>query len=76
MDQPAPDDPRMQLIEEAYLASKKTYGYHRIGLWLRQKRGVVINHKAILRLMNRQGIHSITRRRKFRGRRFFEKKLL
>ena len=33
-------------------------------MWLRQKRSVVINHKAILRLMNRQGIHSIARRRK------------
>jgi len=64
LDQPDPDSERVQLVEEAYQASRKTYGYRRIGLWLRQKRGVVINHKAILRLMNRQGIHSIARRRK------------
>jgi len=64
INRPDPDVGRLQLIEAAYLASKKTYGYRRIGLWLRQKRGVVINHKAILRLMNRLGIHSIARRRK------------
>jgi transposase InsO family protein len=64
IDQPDPDTQRMQLVEQAYLASKKTYGYRRIGMWLRQKCSLVINHKAILRLMNRQVIHSIARRRK------------
>lgn len=55
---------REQLIRMAYLLSKKTYGYRRIGLWLRQNLGVVINHKAVSRLMNRLGIHSIARQRK------------
>lgn len=62
--QPDPDEKRKQLILEAYTASKKRYGYRRIGIWLRQKRQVVINHKAILRLMNHMGIRSIARRRK------------
>jgi transposase InsO family protein len=58
------DVERQALIQAAYDASKHTYGYRRIGLWLRQKRSVVINHKAILRLMNRMGIRSVARQRK------------
>lgn len=61
---PDPDIQRKQLIEEAYAASKKTYGYRRIDLWIRQKCAVVINHKAVLRLMNLLGIHSVARQRK------------
>jgi putative transposase len=59
-----PDAQRKQQIQEAYAASKQRYGYRRIGLWLRQKRAVIINHKAILRLMNQLGIHSIARQRR------------
>ena len=61
---PDRDTERKQLVLEAYAASKKTYGYRRIGLWIRQKRAVIINHKAVLRLMNRLGIHSVARQRK------------
>jgi len=64
MDQPDPDAERKQLIQEAYQASKKTYGYRRIVLSIRQKRAMIINHKAVLRLMNRLGIHSVARQRK------------
>ncbi len=63
IDQPDPDAERKQLILQAYDASRKTYGYRRVGLAIR-KEGVVINHKAVLRLMNCLGIHSIARRRK------------
>ena len=62
--QPEPDAERKQQIMEAYLASKKCYGYRRIALWLREKRSVIINHKAVLRLMNHLGIRSIARKRK------------
>lgn len=58
------DGPRMRLIEEAYLASRKTYGYRRIRLWIKQQKGVTINHKAVLRLMNKMGIRSVARKRK------------
>ena len=60
-----PDEERLKLVQEAYLASKKTYGYRRIGLWIQQKREITINHKAVLRLMNRLGIHSVVRQHKF-----------
>lgn len=55
---------RKELILKAYRASRCTYGYRRIGAWLREKKGIKINHKAILRLMNVMGIHSVVRRRK------------
>lgn len=57
-------DERLELIQEAYAASHQTYGYRRIRLWLGRKRGIQMNHKAILRLMNRLGIRSIARRRR------------
>jgi putative transposase len=64
LDRTDPDVERKQWIQQAYEASKKTYGYRRIGLWLRQKLAVVINHKAVLRLMNCLGIRSVARQRK------------
>lgn len=59
------DDPRLKLIELAYQSSHKTYGYRRVQMWITQKCGVNINHKAVLRLMNKLGVHSIARRRRF-----------
>jgi transposase InsO family protein len=64
INRPDPNAERKQLVLEAYIASKKRYGYRRIVLWLREKRAMTLNHKAVLRLMNRLGIHSIARRRK------------
>jgi transposase InsO family protein len=58
-----PDLPRMQQVLAAYTASHQTYGYRRIGWWLAQKQALVINHKAVLRLMNKLGIRSIARKR-------------
>ena len=64
MKRPDPDTVRMQLVREAYEKSRRTYGYRRITLWLRQHKQVTINHKAVLRLMRKLGIQSIARRRK------------
>jgi putative transposase len=55
---------RLQLVEQAYLRSHRTYGYCRISLWLRNEIGRVINPKAVLRLMQKMGIRSIARRRR------------
>jgi transposase InsO family protein len=57
------DRERLEAVQEAYLRSHRTYGYRRIALWL-QKHGLRINHKAVLRLMNKLNIHSVARRRK------------
>ena len=62
---PDGDQDRIKLIELAYQASHRTYGYRRVKIWIAQKQGVKINHKAVLRLMNKLGVHSIARKRKF-----------
>ncbi len=64
IDQPDPDQARMELIDAAYQASRKSYGYRRIQLWIVKNHGIQINHKAVLRLMNKMGIQSVARRRK------------
>lgn len=61
--EPDRDEPRMKLVEEAYLASRRTYGYRRVQMWIAQQKDVTINHKAVLRLMNKLGIRSVARRR-------------
>ena len=64
LDEPDPDAPRLALVEQAYQASHQTYGYRRISLRLRQTQGVVINPKAVLRLMRKLEIRSCARRRR------------
>jgi len=64
LEQPDPNAERKQLIQEAYEKSHKIYGYRRITLWIRKNKGVCINHKAVLRLMNRMNIRSVARKRK------------
>ncbi len=58
------DQERMRWVQEAYQASHRIYGYRRIKRWLLQKRGLNLNHKATLRLMNKLGIRSIARKRR------------
>ncbi len=47
----------MQLVQEAWLKSRKVYGYRRVTLFLQQQ-GHTINHKTVLRLS------SVARKRK------------
>jgi putative transposase len=64
LDQPDADASRLELVQQAYQASHQTYGYRRISLWIRQKRGVILNPKAVLRLMHKLNLRSRARRRK------------
>jgi transposase InsO family protein len=64
IEQDDPDQERMEQIQAAYEASHNTYGYRRITLQLQQKQSLHINHKAVLRLMNKLGIRSVARKRK------------
>ena len=50
MDQPDPDEERLEMVREAYQKSRRTYGYRRICLWIGKNKQIVINHKAVLRL--------------------------
>ncbi|MGG4268170.1 IS3 family transposase, partial [Peribacillus simplex] len=45
---------------------KERYGYRRITLELRN-RGVRINHKTVLRLMNELGLKSVVRMKRYRS---------
>lgn len=55
-----------QMIQTCQVASRGTYGYRRVQIWLRRK-GIHVNHKAVLRIMNKYGLLSqIRRRRKYR----------
>ena len=53
----------MALVREAWLKSRKTYGYRRVTISLQQQ-GHSINHKTVLRLMQRMNIRSVARKRK------------
>ena len=65
LEQPDREAAHKQLIQEAYEKSHQTYGYRRITLWIRKHKGVWLNHKRVLRLMNVLQIRSIARKRKF-----------
>ena len=59
---PDPDQARMQLVKETWLTSRKSYGYRRITIALQQQ-GHQVNHKAVLRLMQKMNIRSVARKR-------------
>ncbi len=64
LEQPDTDAVRLELVQRAYTASHQIYGYRRISLWLKQQQGLVINPKAVLRLMHKLNIRSRARKRK------------
>lgn len=59
---PDPDAARMKAVQTVYELSHKTYGYRRITIQLQDKQGLLINHKAVLRLMRKLGIRSVARK--------------
>jgi len=55
-----------QCIKECQQHNGSTYGYRRVQIWLERQKGIKVNHKAVLRLMNKYGLLSqIRRRRKY-----------
>jgi len=58
------DSATKNLVEVAWQHSRRTYGYRRITDWIRREKGLLINHKAVLRLMQALGIRSVARKRK------------
>ncbi len=59
-----PDQERMEQIQAVYEASHKSYGYRRITIHLQRKLGIIINHKAVFRLMGKLGVRSQARKLK------------
>lgn len=64
MDRVDKDKTTITMILEGYESSRKTYGYRRIKIWLFRKYGLIINGKAVLRIMRKIGISSVVRRRR------------
>ena len=61
-DKPDRDESLGELIAQCQKETKETYGYRRVRFWLVRKHGLVVNHKAILRLMRKYGLLSAIRR--------------
>ena len=64
MEQPDQDEAITKLIAECQRKTNKTYGYRRMKIWLLRETGLVINHKAVLRIMNKYGLTSEIRKPK------------
>lgn len=62
-DLPSRDVPIVELIIQCQEQTHYTYGYRRVSLWLRKK-GVHINHKAVLRIMGKYGLLAKVRRKR------------
>jgi putative transposase len=66
MDKPDKDKSLAALIGECQAKTNSTYGYRRIKVWVLRQTGMNVNHKAVLRVMNKYGLLSqIRRRRKY-----------
>ena len=63
-DEPDKDTIFADLIARCQEQTKGTYGYRRVKLWLLRETGLVINHKAVLRLMRKYGLLAQIRRQR------------
>ena len=66
MNVPAWDLPLADKIRECQEECGKTYGYRRVHIWLERK-GICRNPKTILRVMQKYGLLSVIRRKKYRN---------
>ncbi len=64
MDKPERDEELAEMIRECQEQTKLTYGYRRVQIWL-DRNGIHRNPKTILRVMNKYGLLSVVRRRKY-----------
>ena len=66
MDAPAWDLPLANKIRECQEECGNTYGYRRVHIWL-ERNGIYRNPKTILRVMQKYGLLSVIRRKKYRN---------
>ncbi|MCM1166536.1 MAG: IS3 family transposase [Lachnospiraceae bacterium] len=64
MDASAKDAKLAEMIRECQEQTKRTYGYRRVQIWL-DRQGVHRNPKTVLRVMNKYGLLSVVRRRRY-----------
>jgi len=53
-----------ELIAICQDKSRKTYGFRRVRIWLLREYGLIVNHKAVLRIMHKYNLLSEVRRRR------------
>ena len=63
---PAWDLPLAEKIQECQNECDKTYGYRRVHIWL-ERQGIYRNPKTVLRIMQKYGLLSVVRRKKYRN---------
>ena len=63
---PDKDEPIAKLIMQCQEKVHKTYGYRRVKFWLLRETGLVINHKAVLRITRKYGLQAVPKRKRFR----------
>ena len=66
IDIPAWDLPLAEKIRECQDECGKTYGYRRVHIWL-ERNGIFCNPKTVLRVMQKYGLLSVVRRKKYRN---------
>ena len=66
MDTSAWDLPLAEKIRECQDECGKTYGYRRVHIWL-ERQGIYRNPKTVLRVMQKYGLLSVIRRKKYRN---------
>lgn len=64
-DEPDKDKVIADLIVECHKKAHRTYGYRRVKIWLLRETGLVINHKAVLRIMRKYNLLAIRKRKRF-----------
>ena len=53
-----------ELIRDCQKKTRQTYGYRRVQIWLLREFGLVMKHKAVLRVMNKYNLLSKSRRKR------------
>ena len=66
MDIPARDLPLAEKIRECQEECGRTYGYRRVHIWL-ERNGIYRNPKTVLRVMQKYGLLSVIRRKRYRN---------
>ena len=61
-EQPDKDELLGNLIRECQKKTNYTYGYRRVKIWLLRESGILVNSKAVLRIMRKYGLLAVIRR--------------
>ncbi len=59
-----PDDAVAEQISQCQKQNRGTYGYRRVRIWLKQKSGLIMNHKPVLHIMEKYGLLAEIRRKR------------